>query len=679
MKRIIIFSMLISLFIFKIEAQTSIDQSYFSSNQPVYLWDITGSPYLIMEDVEIMEGSDLQIDPGVQVLFQGHYKMDVRGAINAIGTDNNRIIFTSDIDNPWHGIRFDFSDGHNIVNSSKLHYCNISNAQKNGTNCSSPDPESSGGAIFVKQFSDLEIFECNIFENEVKGQGGAISLYNYSSPRIWDCNFYDNKSIKRGGAIVMMIGCAPIITGNHFTNNSSSVKGGGAIAVGEWSSQIVCNPEINDNTFEKNTAFENGGAIFICNSDGTLENNTFLENSAEFGGGLHVRKNSHVSLINNHFIQNHSMVRGGGLDIDVNNGGVVYLIYCDFEVNSSEKGGGIYSSTSIAMISNCYFNNNSASTDGGAIYLDGSENQVSFCSFEENTADGNGGAIYMNNPNDVPNGNFQNLIVINSFKQNSAYQGSALYVNRDFNYSYNVKVINNLFAENNASDKGVVYFQGNNYNTVFNHNTVTNNTAGNNISGVCYEDDNFFSNEFKNNIIYESVVDIYFHNLYPAQPPFYTALTTTNYLQTNPLFVSSTDYHLSSNSPCINAGNNYVSIMLYDLDANQRIANFITDYGCYEYGSIPYPKRKSKPDNSLIDDKIKVYPNPATEFVTISLPADQILEISIYNQLGEKVYFAVAVENNEKITIPVLGYKPGIYILRLQTITQMFSQQFIVQ
>lgn len=678
MKKLFILIAIIIFLVTNTKAQTMIDQSYFSSGLPTYQWDIAGSPYHIVEDIEILAGSNLIIDPGVRVLFQGHYKMDVQGSINAIGTANNRITITSDIDNPWNGIRFDFSDG-TTPTPSKFHYCDISNAQKTGTNCSSPDPESSGGAIYVREFSDLEIFECNIFENEVKGQGGAISLYNYSSPRIWDCNFYDNQSIKRGGAIVIMIGCEPIITGNHFSNNSSTLKGGGAIAVGNLNNEVACNAEINSNTFEDNHAFEYGGAIFICNSDGTLEDNTFLENSAKQGGGLHIRNISHVSLISNHFIQNHATVRGGGLDISVNNGGIVYLIYCDFNMNSSEKGGGIYSSSSIAMISTCYFSNNSASTDGGAIYLDVSENQVGFCSFEENTADGNGGAIYMNNPTDDPNGNFQNLIGINSFKQNSAYQGSSLYVNRDFNYSYNLKVINNLFAENNASDKGVVYFQGDNFHTIFNHNTVTNNTASNNISGVCYEDDNFFSNEFKNNIIYENSVDICILFPNPSQPSNYFTLVITNYLQTNPLFVSSTDYHLSSNSPCINAGNNYVSIMIYDLDANQRIANGITDYGCYEYGSIPYPKRKSKPDNSLIDDEIKVYPNPASEFINISLPTEQILEISIYNQIGEKVYGVDGVENGEKITIPVLGCKPGLYILRLQTITRMFSQQFIVQ
>jgi len=132
-------------------AQTTIDNSYFYPPQPNYVWDIAHSPYYIVEDIKIPAGSDLIIQPGVEIIFIEHYKIDVYGSINAIGTSNDRITFTSDIDNTWNGIRFDFSDDPNPA-SSKLHYCDISNAQKTGTTCTSPDPESSGGAIFVISF-----------------------------------------------------------------------------------------------------------------------------------------------------------------------------------------------------------------------------------------------------------------------------------------------------------------------------------------------------------------------------------------------------------------------------------------------------------------------------------------------------------------------------------------------
>jgi hypothetical protein len=57
--------------------------------------------------------------------------------------------------------------------------------------------------------------------------------------------------------------------------------------------------------------------------------------------------------------------------------------------------------------------------------------------------------------------------------------------------------------------------------------------------------------------------------------------TTTN----NPFFVNYAggDYHLQSNSPCINAGANVLVISTNDLDGLPRIAGTRVDLGCYEY------------------------------------------------------------------------------------------------
>lgn len=567
MKRIIIFAMLISLFIFKIEAQTSIDQSYFSSNQPVYIWESGGSPYLIQTDIEIPWGSNLIINPGVEVRFEGHFKLEVKGSINAIGTNHERIIITSNDGKPWNGIRFDFSDGTDHSHS-KLHYCNISNSKKNTTGYFDYEPQCAGGAIYIREFSDLEVVNCKIFGNEAsEGQGGAIGIYDNSSPLIEYNSIHDNNAFKRGGAISIMNGCNPIIHNNKICDNHSS-KGGGAIAIGDLAPMngSASNPEIrwnyiyNNSTSGINGNYGDGGAIFICGSNPEISENTIEDNSAfGEGGGIFIKDNSDVSLESNSFYNNSSAKDGGGL-------------YCHNSILNS--------------IHNCQFSDNTA-INGGGIYIYNSTSTIDNCTFQENTATGNGGGIYMNDP-------VSNTISLNTFTTNEAYNGSAIFyfrINNGPNFQNPTYILNNLIVVNIANNMGAVYFSENNINTVFNHNTVTNNTSNTSISGLVVDDKDYFprlvgSCNFNNNIVYGNTNVVYIVTATPLEWSYFLmdiyASPNCTYV-TNPGFVSSSDYHLSSSSVCIDAGDNSASMTPLDLDGNQRINNGTTDYGCFEY------------------------------------------------------------------------------------------------
>ncbi len=58
-------------------------------------WTVAGSPYWITGNVTIPVGQTLDIDPGVQVFFNGSFTFVVEGTMNAIGTSLNEITFTS--------------------------------------------------------------------------------------------------------------------------------------------------------------------------------------------------------------------------------------------------------------------------------------------------------------------------------------------------------------------------------------------------------------------------------------------------------------------------------------------------------------------------------------------------------------------------------------------------------
>ena len=57
-------------------------------------WTLAGSPYDVANDITVVEGVTLTIEPGVTVRFANHARLDVRGKILAQGTNANRILFT---------------------------------------------------------------------------------------------------------------------------------------------------------------------------------------------------------------------------------------------------------------------------------------------------------------------------------------------------------------------------------------------------------------------------------------------------------------------------------------------------------------------------------------------------------------------------------------------------------
>ncbi|MCK5832242.1 hypothetical protein KAH81_01080 [bacterium] len=62
------------------------------------VWDSTGSPYLGTDSVCVPNGDSLRIGPGVEVIFQGHYKfcVDSNAVLKVIGTATDSIIFTAE-------------------------------------------------------------------------------------------------------------------------------------------------------------------------------------------------------------------------------------------------------------------------------------------------------------------------------------------------------------------------------------------------------------------------------------------------------------------------------------------------------------------------------------------------------------------------------------------------------
>ncbi|MBI5326334.1 MAG: right-handed parallel beta-helix repeat-containing protein, partial [Ignavibacteriae bacterium] len=134
-----------------------------------------------------------------------------------------------------------------------------------------------------------------------------------------------------------------------------------------------------------------------------------------------------------------------------------------------------------------------------------------------------------------------------------------------------------------------------------------------------------------------------------------------NAINANPEFVDfdNNDFHLKSNSPCIDKGD--PNPFLNDPDSSRA------DIGCYPYGTIEDVSEYSSEFNS-----IQIYPTIASDLLTIRLISNENqfdkINIYIYNVLGNKVDEIFM--NNSKIIYKVSELSKGVYFIKTQKLNK---------
>jgi hypothetical protein len=217
-----------SLLVLKVQSQNLTIGGSISTNT-VWNYDTVK----ITSDVTILNGVKLTIESGTVVQAQGQYKIDVKGQLVAIGTATSRIIFTANNQAVgWKGIRFDNTLATN--DSSKLYYCTINWGRAVST---AAWQDRAGGAIFMYNFSKLEIKNSILMNNYAAAYGGAIALEYNASPRIVNCLIANNSAASTGGAMDIYNLSNPIMINNTFVNNSAS--SGGALWTYGYTGSIV--------------------------------------------------------------------------------------------------------------------------------------------------------------------------------------------------------------------------------------------------------------------------------------------------------------------------------------------------------------------------------------------------------------------------------------------------------
>ncbi|MEZ5198083.1 MAG: right-handed parallel beta-helix repeat-containing protein [Bacteroidales bacterium] len=405
-KFILIIGMLSALSSF---AQTHIPPGYISGT-----WTNASSPYIIDGEIKIDTNDQLVIEPGVDVIFSGHFKFMIYGRLIAEGTETDSIHFTAqDTTLGWHGLRFDYTD-FNGQDTSRLDYCKLDYGKAYGTT----KKDSLGGAISCDSSSFILINNSTL-SNNMAFYGGAIYLKK-SDMILSNSLIQRNRTIENG-------------------------KGGG-IYSDAYNNFAIQNTIVENNSAPGDNG-RGGGIRLLSNEFATVEliDVEIRNNFAGHKGGGICNENQNVNLIINNckIHNNESLDYGGGFD------GLINIISAeDFDIysNSSNLGGGIrYSAYDGCTIKNVnVFDNNAHS--GGGIYCWGpytsDEHFIKNSKIYNNHAN-YGGGLYVDQSDYLT---LEQLLVYG----NSAIRGAGIVVDS----SETTEFKNLTLSKNISSDEG---------------------------------------------------------------------------------------------------------------------------------------------------------------------------------------------------------------------------------
>ena len=345
-----------------------------------------------------------------------------------------------------------------------------------------------------------------------------------------------------------------------------------------------------------------GGGIYCGSSSPSIIKCIITGNSSDWGGGICCDYSSSPSIINCTITDNSTIYDGGGICCDYSSS--PSITDCIISGNSASCGGGIEClGSSSPTIINCIISGNSASSDndgGGGIYCQASSPSIINCIITGNSGEWGGGIEC---------------------------------------YDYSFPTISNcVITGNSATWGGGIQCYSSSPNIT--NCTISGNSAFNGGGIDCFE----VSSPIITNCIlwgdWPEEISIYDDNSIPIVT--YSNLREgyegEGNINAYPLFVdpNTGDYHLMSNSPCIDIGDpNTSTLPSTDKDGNPRIINGKPDMGAYEYIELftlysgfnleGFPqglKRSSLADQNISLLKVMTY-QPETSHWRILGPSDE--------------------------------------------------------
>jgi hypothetical protein len=301
MKTIII----LSLVLFKFALCFSQNIYFSGSVDQGTVWDY--DTVFLEGNVNIPEDVILEIAPGTKIIAEGYYRIEVYGGLNAIGTQNELIVFTvkdttgfSDTtqytSGAWDGIHFynnaDAGTESNLT-YCKIEYCKALNSDNN-----------KGGGIYIESYNNLCINACFIENNMASFKGGGVYLGNNSiastSVIIFNSEINLNKAGQYGGGMAFDGNVKPHIYNNLIYGNYTYLwdimpAPYTSTLLGVGSAVYISSNQYNETgdipVFTNNVFYGNGQYTFYESSYRILiANNLFVNNMGSIYNGHTISK-----------------------------------------------------------------------------------------------------------------------------------------------------------------------------------------------------------------------------------------------------------------------------------------------------------------------------------------------------------------------------------------------------
>lgn len=303
-------------------------------------WSLSGSPYHVKGNLLVDSAVTLTIQPGVVVEFDTAKSMEIDGTLNARGTADQLITFTSSASTPaagdWGYILF-------ADKSVDAVYDSATGAYSSGSILEYAVVEYGGGV-------------------ETDDHNGTLRL-NDAHPLINQCTIRSNV---RTGIVAWLLSGYLRITNCTISDNGSTTWDAGGIWTDDWWQKAVV--IIAGNVITGNVGNSAGGIEADCAGSATISNNIIKDNAGSYTGGIYFEGNGTVD--------GNILSGNGGTSMA---GGAMYVLWSSATVsnnvivgNASYRGGGVYveptSSGGVSVLNNI-FAENTATDEGGGLYV----------------------------------------------------------------------------------------------------------------------------------------------------------------------------------------------------------------------------------------------------------------------------------------------------------------------